>query len=149
MKKLIKIQLCTFSHTPMHLVHSQSLLHLKHHSWHLYIYPEPPPSQGVYHWKTAPWDRIRGGIRADLRSWKASGFKTGPPDLTSSVSWLLPLVSCHTFRYVAAAAVAEAGDGHGMEPSKCGRRGLPGWSAAAALWFFFVRHDVTHQHVTH
>ena len=111
MKKLIKIQLCTFSHTPMHLVHSQSLLHLKHHSWHLYIYPEPPPSQGVYHWKTAPWDRIRGGIRADLRSWKASGFKTGPPDLTSSVSWLLPLVSCHTFRYVAAAAVAEAGDG--------------------------------------
>ena len=49
----------------------------------------------------------------------------------------------------AAAAVAEAGDGHGMEPSKCGRRSLPGWSAAAALWVFFVRHDVTHQHVTH
>ena len=38
--------------------------------------PEPPPGRRVYHWKTAPWDRIRGGIRADLRSWKASDFKT-------------------------------------------------------------------------
>ena len=78
--------------------------------------PEPPPGRRVYDWKTAPWDRIRGGIRADLRSWKASGFKTGPPDLTSSVPWLPPLVSCHTFRYIAAAAVAEAADHCGGIP---------------------------------
>ena len=54
--------------------------------------PEPPPSQRVYHWKTAPWDRIRGGIRADLRSWKAGDFKTVDGATDDSYGRILTIV---------------------------------------------------------
>ena len=42
--------------------------------------PGPPPGRKVYHWKTAPWDRIRGGTRAVLRGCKANDFKTVDAD---------------------------------------------------------------------
>ena len=36
--------------------------------------PAPPPKRKVYHWKTAPWDRIIGALRKQLGDWKASAF---------------------------------------------------------------------------
>jgi hypothetical protein len=38
--------------------------------------PAPPPKRKVYHWKSAPWDRIRGALKIKLGSWKASVFDT-------------------------------------------------------------------------
>ena len=38
--------------------------------------PAPPPKRKVYHWKSAPWDRIRGALRLNLGGWRASVFGT-------------------------------------------------------------------------
>ena len=58
--------------------------------------PSPPPGRVVYHWRTAPWHRIRGELKATLKGWKASSFGT----VDEAVDDLYAIIDAAVGKYV-------------------------------------------------
>ena len=37
-------------------------------------FPDPPVGKRSMHWRSAPWDNMRGHLRTQLKGWDARGF---------------------------------------------------------------------------